>query len=185
MSDHMIPEKFLTRLVKMIADAVTGRDYSSANEVPQCDIWMSQPSRRLAELPRAARHDGGAALMKGVCSLCLALVVLGPTQALAQATPNSGGGVMLPGSSTSGQTCVQVQIAGQKPSPYNCLNQQMQQQAQGANSTQPNLPLSANSPSNQVGTFNEQGVHEQYGQNFGKSVIPYRPAPVFNSPLRP
>jgi hypothetical protein len=86
--------------------------------------------------------------------------------------------ITLPGSAP--QTCVQVEIGGQKPSVYNCLNQELQQQVQGANPAQPNLPLSATSPSNRVGTFNEQGVAEQYGQNFGKSVIPYRPpTPVY------
>jgi hypothetical protein len=106
---------------------------------------------------------------------CLALAI--PAQAWAQ-------NVTLPGS--SGQSCVQVQVAGQKPSPFNCLNQQLQQEVQGAGSTQPHMALGATSPSNQVGTFNEQGVAEQYGQNFGKSVIPYRPpAPVFNNSLSP
>jgi hypothetical protein len=106
---------------------------------------------------------------------CLALVI--PARAWAQ-------NLSLPGS--SGQACVQVQVAGQKPSPFNCLNQQLQQDVQGTGATQPHLPLVATSPSNQVGTFNEQGVAEQYGQNFGKSVVPYRPpAPVFNNSLHP
>jgi hypothetical protein len=114
--------------------------------------------------------------------LALALLILLPAPALAQT-----GAITLPGSPpASGQTCVQVQVTGQTPSAYNCLNQQLQQLVQGANPAQPNLPLAANSSSNQVGTFNEQGVAEQYGQNFGKSVIPYRPpAPAFNNPLRP
>ncbi len=114
--------------------------------------------------------------------LWFALAVLGPAAALAQATQDSG--ITLPGSAS--QTCVQVQVAGQKPSVLNCLNQQLQQDVQDANPATPALPLSANSPSNQVGTFNEQGVSEQYGQNFGKSVMPYRPpVPVFNNSLTP
>jgi hypothetical protein len=111
--------------------------------------------------------------------LCLALVMLGPAPALAQS-----GGITLPGSTA--QTCVQVQVTGQKPSALSCLNQQLQQDVQGANPTAPSLPLAANSPSNQVGTFNEQGVAEQYGQNFGKSAIPFRPpVPVFVNSLKP
>ncbi len=120
---------------------------------------------------------------RAISSFWLVLVMLGPGPALAQAATGSGG-ITLPGS--SGQTCVQVQVAGQKPSAINCLNQQLQQDAQGANPTEPTLPLSAASSSNQVGTFNEQGVAEQYGQNFGKSAIPYRPpVPVFTNPLKP
>ena len=116
--------------------------------------------------------------------LAAALVMLAPIQAFAQSATN-GGGVSLSGSSGS-QTCVQVQIAGQKPSPYDCLNQQLQQQVQGVSPTQPQVPLSANSQSNQVGTFNQQGVAEQYGSNFGKSAIPQRPpVPVFSSGLHP
>ena len=119
--------------------------------------------------------------------LCLMIAVLVPRQLSAQ--PATGGGITLPGSTVppaGSQTCVQVEIAGQKPSAYNCLNQQLQQQVQGSAASQPNLPLTAESSSNQVGIFNEQGVRQQYGQNFGKSAIPYRPpAPVFGSGLQP
>jgi hypothetical protein len=106
-------------------------------------------------------------------------------------TTSGNGGVTLPGSggrpaTGSSQTCVQVQIQGQKPNPYDCLNQQMQQQVQGTGSASPSLPLTSSSPSNKTGTFNEQGLREQYGPNFGKSVIPYRPPPpTFSSGLHP
>ncbi len=112
--------------------------------------------------------------------LCLGL--LGGA-AVAQNRPNEVylGGITAP--APAAKTCVQVQIAGQKPSAYNCLNQQLQRQAESAQgSGVPAAPLGAGSPSNAVGTFNEQGLKEQYGQNFGKSVIPYRPpAAVFSS----
>jgi hypothetical protein len=80
------------------------------------------------------------------------------------------------------QTCVQVEIAGHKGQAYNCLNQELQLQVQATQSGEPQVPLNANSPDNAVGNFNRAGVAEQYGQNFGKSVIPYRPPPpVFNN----
>ena len=95
------------------------------------------------------------------------LVILAPVPALAQ-TP----------------ACVQVQVAGQGSSAFNCLNQQLQQDVQGVSSAQAKLPTSATSPSNQLGTFNEQSLREQYGQNFGKSAMPYRPPPPsFNTSL--
>ncbi len=118
-------------------------------------------------------------------AFAMALVLLGPAPILAQSTYNAApqaGGITLPG--TSGQACVQVNVKGEKPSAYNCLNQQLQQEVEGAGHAEPGAPLTATSPSNEVGTFNRQGVSEQYGQNFGKSVIPYRPPPpVFSSGL--
>ena len=123
---------------------------------------------------RRPRHHAAAA--------CILLSMSGGV-AGAQTAP---GGVYLGGASApppAAKTCVQVQIAGQQPSIYNCLNQQLRAQAQGAvPGGVPAPPLGAGSPGNAVGTFNEQGVKEQYGQNFGKSVLPYRPpAPVFAS----
>ncbi len=118
-------------------------------------------------------------------ALIAAFFLSGTAPVLAQTGSGTApSGITLPGS--SGQTCVQVKVAGENPSPYNCLNQELQQQVAGASPPQENLPLSATSPSNAVGIFNKQGVAEQYGQNFGKSVIPFRPsAPVFNSSLAP
>jgi hypothetical protein len=115
--------------------------------------------------------------------LLLWLVILVPLPALAQTGANSQ---LAPasGAAQSAQTCVQVQVAGQGPSAFNCLNQQLQQEVEGVAPTQSKLPLSATSPSNQVGTFNEQSLSEQYGQNFGKSATPYRPPPpTFNTSL--
>lgn len=117
------------------------------------------------------------------------LVVLVPTQAVAQTKLNSGATMVQRAAGvaqSASPACVQVQVAGEGSSAYNCLNQQLQQDVESARPAQTELPISANSPSNQVGTFNEQSVCEQYGQNFGKSVIPYRPpAPIFNTSLSP
>jgi hypothetical protein len=118
-------------------------------------------------------------------ALTVMLLALSSGTASAESGPN---GVFIGGNSASApdanKTCVQVQVKGQKPSGYNCLNQELQQQALGANPPTPQIPSGASSPSNAIGTFNEQSLREQYGQNFGKSVIPYRPPPpVFNNPL--
>jgi hypothetical protein len=126
-------------------------------------------------------------MTKPFARFCLAALCLAAPHAWAQSTSgNSGnglfiGGITAPVQAGSSNTCVQVTIAGEKPSPYSCLNQQLQQQAQGTAQSVPSIPLGANSPSNQVGTFNEQGVKEQYGQNFGKSAVPYRPPPMVYS----
>jgi len=76
------------------------------------------------------------------------------------------------------KTCVQVQIPGDTQNPFACLNQELQDQALAASGhALPAVPLGAGSPSNATGVFNKTGVAEQYGKNFGVSVIPYRPAP--------
>jgi len=76
------------------------------------------------------------------------------------------------------KTCVQVAIAGQSANSLNCLNQELQSQAlAAAGQSTPAAPLGAGSASNAVGTFNQFGVAEQYGKNFGHSAVPYRPAP--------
>ncbi len=117
----------------------------------------------LCQLQAPFRHG----LVASMVRFFVWLVLLVPAQAIAQSP-----------------ACVQVQVTGQGSSAFNCLNQQLQQEVEGAAPTQSKLPISATSPSNQVGTFNEQSLSEQYGQNFGKSAVPYRPPPpVFNSSL--
>jgi hypothetical protein len=77
---------------------------------------------------------------------------------------------------------VQVQVAGQKPDPFACLNQELKSEALAASGQSPAAPLAAGSPANAVGIFNKTGIAEQYGKNFGVSASPYRPAaPVFNN----
>jgi hypothetical protein len=124
-------------------------------------------------------------MMRRAAILVLPAVTLpAGAAAFAQTPTGNGGNFTVP--AAPGQTCVQVQVQGQKPNPYDCLNQQLQQQTQGAAQPTPSAPLGANSPSNQVGTFNKQGLSEQYGPNLGKSVMPYRPpAPSFSSGLHP
>jgi len=120
--------------------------------------------------------------------LLLAAALLGVAgQSEAQTLPQPGaaqGGVVLNGEPASvAKTCVQVEIAGQTASAFDCLNQQLQDQALAASGQNvPAAPLGAGSAPNTVGLFNPFGVAEQYGKNFGVSVIPYRPPPpVFSS----
>ena len=122
------------------------------------------------------------ALLSGSGLLLAAVFGVHPASGQSSINFPIGGG----NASPSSQTCVQAQIGNEKPSAYDCLDQQLRQQAQGANPAKPVVPFSANSSSNAVGTFNEQGVVQQYGQNFGKSVIPYRPpTPVYGNSMKP
>jgi len=116
------------------------------------------------------------------------LLIVLPAPAAAQTPPDGGrpSAAAAGAPPSAGQTCVQVQVTGAGSSAFNCLNQQLQQDVEAVAPTQSKPPISATSPSNQVGIFNEQSLSEQYGQNFGKSAVPYRPPPPsFNTSLHP
>ncbi len=59
-----------------------------------------------------------------------------------------------------------------------CLNEQLKRQVDQVNPTQTQAPLDARSQDIKVGTVNIPAVQQQYGQNFGHSVMPYRPPPL-------
>ena len=63
-----------------------------------------------------------------------------------------------------------------------CLNQQMKRQVDQVNPSLTVAPIDAKSPDLKVGVVNIPGVQQQYGQNFGKSAVPFRPPPpIYNS----
>jgi hypothetical protein len=56
--------------------------------------------------------------------------------------------------------------------------------ADRVNPSMPAAPLDASSPDLKVGTVNIPAVQQQYGKNFGVSVMPYRPPPpIYNVPM--
>jgi hypothetical protein len=64
------------------------------------------------------------------------------------------------------------------------INQKLNRKVDEINPTENNPPLDANSPDTKTGVVNIPSVQQQYGKNFGNSVIPFRPPqPVFSSPL--
>jgi hypothetical protein len=67
---------------------------------------------------------------------------------------------------------------------YKCLNDTLRHQVDRT-SPQANVPpLDARSSDIKVGVVNIPAVKEQYGKNFGVSVVPYRPPlPVYSAPL--
>jgi hypothetical protein len=68
--------------------------------------------------------------------------------------------------------------------PLDRLNQQLKRKVDETNPTGNNPPLDARSPDTKTGVINIPGVQQQYGKNFGNSVVPYRPSPpVYTSPL--
>jgi hypothetical protein len=65
-----------------------------------------------------------------------------------------------------------------------CLNQQMRRQVDQVDPSLNVPPIDAKSPDLKVGVVNIPGVQQQYGQNFGHSVVPFRPPPpVYSSSL--
>jgi hypothetical protein len=64
---------------------------------------------------------------------------------------------------------------GKDNNPLERLNQQLKRKVDETNPIGNAPPLSANSPDTKIGIVNIPGVQQQYGKNFGNSVIPYRP----------
>ncbi len=64
------------------------------------------------------------------------------------------------------------------------LNEQLKRKVDETNPIGNVPPLDARSPDTKTGVVNIPGVQQQYGRNFGNSVVPYRPAaPVYAPPL--
>ena len=82
------------------------------------------------------------------------------------------------------ENCVEVEIGGDKV--FNCLNDKLKRQADRVIPL-PNIPpIDSHSSDIHLGIANMPAVKQQYGRNFGNSVIPYRPSPpVYSPPLGP
>ncbi|MGP8119396.1 MAG: hypothetical protein ACLP8B_02585 [Xanthobacteraceae bacterium] len=96
--------------------------------------------------------------------------------ALDGAPPPAPGGIVIGGQpppAPTFQRCVDVDIGGDRG--MGCLNQQLKREVDRVNPSSANPPLDARSPDVAVGLANSAAVREQYGQNYGRSVIPYRP----------
>lgn len=64
-----------------------------------------------------------------------------------------------------------------------CLNQKLRREVDRVNPVMNLPPIDARSPDIKTGVVNIPAVQQQYGRNFGVSVLPYRPAPpVFTTP---
>ena len=81
------------------------------------------------------------------------------------------------------ETCVEVEIGGEKAPNLSCLNQNLQKQADSVHPTGNVAPLDASSPAVKLGGYNEMALKQQYGPNYGKSAIPYRPTNTYGGAL--
>jgi len=79
--------------------------------------------------------------------------------------------------------CVEVQTGNTRG--FKCLNQQLQRQVERINPSVNLPPVDAKSSDIKIGIVNMPAVQQQYGSNFGRSVIPFRPPlPTYTSPVR-
>jgi hypothetical protein len=81
------------------------------------------------------------------------------------------------------ERCVEVEIG--KDSAFGCLNQKLKREVDRVNPLMNLPPIDARSPDVRVGNVNEAAVRQQYGSNYGRSAIPFRPpVPTFGVPRR-
>lgn len=114
--------------------------------------------------------------------LAACLVTVMTVSAMAQASgPAERRESTVIGGQPSGSTvqrCVDVQIGGD--SAFGCLNEKLRREVDKVNPTLNLPPIDARSSDVKVGNANEAAVRQQYGSNYGRSVIPYRPPPISN-----
>lgn len=81
------------------------------------------------------------------------------------------------------ERCVEVEIG--RDSAFGCLNQKLRREVDRVNPSLNLPPLDSRSPDVRVGNVNEAAVRQQYGSNYGRSAIPFRPpAPLLVLPRR-
>jgi hypothetical protein len=81
------------------------------------------------------------------------------------------------------EICVDVEIGNEKAPSLGCLNRRLKQQVDRVAPSLNVPPIDARSQDTRVGVANTVAVQQQYGQNFGRSAIPFRPQPTFANPL--
>lgn len=80
--------------------------------------------------------------------------------------------------------CVEVQIGQDRTSQMNCLNEALRRSVERErNAPGPEAPITAQSSSNKVGTFNAAAAQQMMGDAYGVSAVPQRPHSSFTSPL--
>lgn len=81
--------------------------------------------------------------------------------------------------------CVDAEVDGKRALSYDCLSAQLKPTATPeAGASQTAAEGLAKAPSNRLGTFNLSAEQNRFGANWGKSVIPQRPAQPVAVPPR-
>src|SRR5215475_934432 len=106
-----------------------------------------------------------------------------PSSSGASATPTITGS----GSRQAGigakeyERCVDVTIGDDTS--FGCINEQLRRKVDEVNPVLNAPPIDARSSDLKVGAVNVPAVQQQYGRNFGRSVVPFRPT-TSSSPVR-
>ena len=80
--------------------------------------------------------------------------------------------------------CVEIQIGQYRASQMNCLNDAMRRAVEREHNTPiREAPITAQSASNKVGTYNDAAARQMMGNAFGISAQPQRPKTTFTNPL--
>ena len=88
--------------------------------------------------------------------------------------------------STNAASCVDVQVGEDNSSHMNCVNEALKRAVEHEhNAPLPDVPISAQSASNKVGTYNDAAARQMMGNAFGVSAVPQRPKSSFTNPLLP
>ncbi|RED35195.1 hypothetical protein BJ123_10939 [Rhodopseudomonas thermotolerans] len=135
----------------------------------------------------AGMHRSACDLILGAGLACGLAVGPAAAQAPGGAEPgNRPASIMIGGASPPApriERCVEVEIGGANA--LGCLNQKLQREVAKVNPTINLPPLDARSADVRIGNVNEAAVRQQYGANYGQSVVPFRPpAPVYFVPGR-
>lgn len=129
---------------------------------------------------------GGLTAAAAMMAAALALPVPAASQASSPTDkpPGSTHEAIIGGGAPSAfQRCIEVEVGGDRG--FGCLNQQLRREVDRVHPTLNMPPLDARSSDLRVGNVNDPAVRQQYGQNYGLSVYPFRPpAPVFSVPRR-
>lgn len=114
-------------------------------------------------------------MTKRILTLVVSLTLAMP--ALAQQPPEQPKPEVIIGGQSPPPTvrerCVEVEIGGARS--FGCLNQTLKRDVEKVNPSLNLPPIDARSGDTKIGIVNLPGVQQQYGQNYGHSVIPYRP----------
>lgn len=82
------------------------------------------------------------------------------------------------------QRCVDIEIGGERAA-WSCINQVLRRKVEQASPDRFAVPLAAGSQDVRIGAVNIPAVRQQYGRNFGISVLPERPPQIYSAPLAP
>jgi guanyl-specific ribonuclease Sa len=105
-------------------------------------------------------------------------------QSASSGAGNGSGSAQAAAPNNGKRVCVNAEMNGVQALSYDCLSQQLAPTPSAAASSVNPAEAQAKAPSNQVGTFNYSAESIRFGNAWGKSVTPQRPAPTPAAPVK-